>query len=102
MLNGPCGGSDQGKCEISKEMPCGWQLIYERLKTLGQLDRFEKPVDPKDWTSSPGRRHRARSSERIYGYEPDNPEQNAEKLLAARATLRSPPKSVRPGAPTAT
>jgi ferredoxin len=52
MLNGPCGGSAQGKCEVSPEMPCGWQLIYDRLKTLGQLDRFEKPVDPKDWTSS--------------------------------------------------
>ena len=52
MLNGPCGGSDQGKCEISKDVPCGWELIYERLKTLGQLDRFEKPVDPKDWSTS--------------------------------------------------
>ena len=52
MLNGPCGGSDQGKCEISKDVPCGWELIYQRLKTLGQLDRFEKPVDPKDWTTS--------------------------------------------------
>jgi len=52
MLNGPCGGSAQGKCEVSPEMPCGWQLIYDRLKTLGQLERFERPVDPKDWTSS--------------------------------------------------
>lgn len=52
MLNGPCGGSDKGKCEVSPEMPCGWQLIYERLKTLGQLHRFEEPVRPKDWTSS--------------------------------------------------
>jgi ferredoxin len=52
MLNGPCGGSEGGKCEVSPEMPCGWQLIYDRLKTLGQLDRFERPTDPKDWTSS--------------------------------------------------
>jgi ferredoxin len=52
MLNGPCGGSANGKCEVSPEMPCGWQLIYDRLKTLGQLERFERPVDPKDWTSS--------------------------------------------------
>ena len=52
MLNGPCGGSEAGKCEVSPEMPCGWQLIYDRLKTLGQLDRFENPVDPKDWTTS--------------------------------------------------
>lgn len=52
MLNGPCGGSEDGKCEVSKDMDCGWQLIYERLKTLGQLHRFENPVDPKDWTVS--------------------------------------------------
>jgi len=52
MLNGPCGGSEKGKCEVSPEIPCGWELIYERLKTLGQLDRFEKPVEPKDWTTS--------------------------------------------------
>lgn len=52
MLNGPCGGSEGGKCEVSKEIPCGWQLIYERLKELGQLDRFEHPMNPKDWTTS--------------------------------------------------
>jgi len=52
MLNGPCGGSEKGKCEVSSEIPCGWELIYQRLKTLGQLDRFENPVEPKDWTTS--------------------------------------------------
>jgi ferredoxin len=52
MLNGPCGGSDKGKCEVNPDIPCGWELIYERLKTLGQLDRFEKPTDPKDWLTS--------------------------------------------------
>jgi len=52
MLNGPCGGSEKGKCEVSPETDCGWQLIYERLKELGQLDFFAKPTDPKDWISS--------------------------------------------------
>lgn len=52
MLNGPCGGSEGGKCEVGKEIPCGWQLIYERLKELGRLDRFEHPTNPKDWTTS--------------------------------------------------
>jgi ferredoxin len=52
MLNGPCGGSEGGMCEISKEVPCGWHLIYDRLVTLGEVDRFTKPVDPKDWRSS--------------------------------------------------
>ena len=45
-------GSDKGKREVNPDIPCGWELIYERLKTLGQLDRFERPVVPKDWTTS--------------------------------------------------
>jgi ferredoxin len=52
MLNGPCGGSEKGKCEVSPETDCGWHLIYERLKELGQLDFFAKPTAPKDWVSS--------------------------------------------------
>jgi ferredoxin len=52
LLNGPCGGSSNGKCEIDKEVPCGWQLIYERLKELGELKRFEQPTPPKDWLTS--------------------------------------------------
>lgn len=52
MLNGPCGGSSDGRCEVNKDIACGWHLIYERLKELGQLDRFETPTDPKDWNTS--------------------------------------------------
>ena len=52
MLNGPCGGSEKGKCEVSADTDCGWHLIYERLKELGQLDFFAEPTDPKDWVSS--------------------------------------------------
>ncbi|MEN6440291.1 MAG: methylenetetrahydrofolate reductase C-terminal domain-containing protein [Syntrophobacter sp.] len=52
MLNGPCGGSSNGKCEVNREIDCGWHLIYERLKTLGELKRFETPTDAKDWTTS--------------------------------------------------
>jgi ferredoxin len=33
ILNGPCGGSRDGKCEISEEVDCGWALIVERMKT---------------------------------------------------------------------
>ena len=52
MLNGPCGGSEKGKCEVSPDTDCGWHLIYERLKELGQLDFFAEPTHPKDWVSS--------------------------------------------------
>ncbi len=52
LLNGPCGGSVDGFCEISPETPCVWELIYERLKNLGQLDRLEAILAPKDWSTS--------------------------------------------------
>jgi len=52
LLNGPCGGSSNGKCEVDKEIDCGWQLIIDRLKELGQMDRYEEIIPVKDWTPS--------------------------------------------------
>ena len=52
LMNGPCGGSAGGKCEISPETDCVWHLIYERMSRLGQLDKMGKVVMFKDWTSS--------------------------------------------------
>lgn len=52
MLNGPCGGSQEGKCEVNKEIDCGWQLIYDRLKAQGRLDAMDEVLPPKDWTSA--------------------------------------------------
>jgi len=52
LLNGPCGGSKNGKCEINPDVDCGWQLIYDRLKALGQLDKLEEIIEIKDWSTS--------------------------------------------------
>jgi ferredoxin len=49
LLNGPCGGSTEERCEVDPDRPCAWQLIYARLKGIGQLDRLESIVPPKDW-----------------------------------------------------
>ena len=51
LLNGPCGGSTQGKCEINPELPCAWQLIIDRLKALDRLDDFAKLIPIKDWST---------------------------------------------------
>ena len=51
LLNGPCGGSTKGKCEISKDLDCAWQLIIDRLKELGKLDEYEKIAPIKDWST---------------------------------------------------
>ena len=52
MLNGPCGGSSQDHCEVDPARPCAWQLIYLRLKEIGQLDQLKKTKPPKNWRSS--------------------------------------------------
>ncbi len=52
LLNGPCGGSQNGKCEINPEIDCAWQLIYDRLKTLGKLELLTEIQPVKDWSTS--------------------------------------------------
>jgi len=49
LLNGPCGGSREDRCEVRPDRPCAWQLIYQRLKDIGQLDRLKKIQTPKNW-----------------------------------------------------
>jgi len=51
LLNGPCGGSSNGKCEINPELDCAWQLIIDRLKALGRLEDYEKLFEIKDWST---------------------------------------------------
>ena len=52
LLNGPCGGSSNGKCEVDKDLDCVWQLIYDRLKSLNKLDNLTAVREPKDWRTS--------------------------------------------------
>ncbi|MDM8540171.1 methylenetetrahydrofolate reductase C-terminal domain-containing protein [Desulfococcaceae bacterium HSG9] len=52
LLNGPCGGSRDGKCEISPDTDCAWQLIIARLTALGQMDNLRTYIPPKDWRTS--------------------------------------------------
>lgn len=51
LINGPCGGTKDGRCEFEPESrECGWHLIYERLEKLGNLDRMKVTLDPKDYS----------------------------------------------------
>ncbi len=53
LLNGPCGGSANGKCEVDpKNIDCAWQLIYDRMVRLGQVDRLAAVEPAKDWRPS--------------------------------------------------
>ena len=52
LFNGPCGGSIDGKCEVSPDTPCAWQLIYDLLTERGQLERMESIQPIRDWRPS--------------------------------------------------
>ena len=49
ILNGPCGGSQRGKCETDPNRDCAWALIYDRLMKQGKLDNIIKIALPKDY-----------------------------------------------------
>ena len=52
LLNGPCGGSQDGKCEVNAEVDCAWQLIYDRLHALDRLEWLLEIEPAKDWSTN--------------------------------------------------
>jgi ferredoxin len=54
LFNGPCGGSDGGACEIDPGVDCAWQLIWDRLKALGQTENYMKIMEYRDWRTGGG------------------------------------------------
>lgn len=53
ILNGPCAGTKNGKCEVSKDMDCAWVLIYRRLERLQQLDKMRRYYPPRNYRAVP-------------------------------------------------
>ena len=52
LLNGPCGGSEAGHCEIDPDVPCAWQLIFDRLTSMGKQETLLELQAPKNWRVS--------------------------------------------------
>ena len=50
LLNGPCGGSVDGFCEVNSEQPCAWNLIWEKLQKMGKTDNLLSLIKPKDYS----------------------------------------------------
>ena len=49
LFNGPCGGSQDGHCEVDKNIPCAWVNIYKRLKAQGRLEQILSVFPARDW-----------------------------------------------------
>ncbi len=52
LLNGPCGGSEDGHCEVDPATPCAWQLIHDRLSSVGRTEILVNPQPPKNWKAA--------------------------------------------------
>lgn len=52
LLNGPCGGAKDGKCEVDENMPCVWVEILNKQKMLDQKEKFFRIIPPHDWSKS--------------------------------------------------
>jgi ferredoxin len=55
LIGGACGGTKDGKCEVSKDMDCAWYMIYQRLKERGHLSELRKMRPPRKWSKDRGR-----------------------------------------------
>jgi hypothetical protein len=53
LVNGPCGGTNNGKCEIDSAKDCAWTLIYNRLKELSSLDAMRRFQQPRNHQGEP-------------------------------------------------
>jgi hypothetical protein len=53
LVNGPCGGTNHGKCEIDVNKDCVWTLIYNRLNDLGRLESMRRYQKPRNHTGEP-------------------------------------------------
>ena len=52
LMNGPCGGSQDGKCEINKDVPCIWQAIHDKLEQTGRRKDMDRVAPIRDWRSA--------------------------------------------------
>ena len=52
LMNGPCGGTQDGKCEIDPDTDCAWAMIVERMEALGRVDELVEIKPPRDWSTS--------------------------------------------------
>ena len=53
ILNGPCAGTKNGKCEASQDMDCAWILIYQRLERQQQLENMRRYYPARNFRAIP-------------------------------------------------
>lgn len=78
LLNGPCGGMDEGKCEVGQGVRCAWALIFDRLEKMQRLGLFSRILAPRD--------HGSRARPGLWS--PDGPEPGGAQQAASKGGRR--------------
>jgi ferredoxin len=63
LVDGTCGGTDKGKCEVSPDIDCAWYLIFQRLKGRNELEKYRTLRGPRNWSADRGQGPRRLSRE---------------------------------------
>lgn len=71
LFNGPCGGTNNGSCEVNPDTPCAWQIIYERLGLQNRVANIMPIFPAQEWRNQvprtvvqPGYEHKVGVQER--------------------------------------
>ena len=90
LLNGPCGGAKDGKCEVDPQRDCGWELIFDRLKQLGRIDSMLEYQPPKNWLRSGSPRSLVMDGKRVdFSF--------ANRSVSAWSGAEEPPENMQEG-----
>lgn len=57
LVNGQCGGAQNGRCEVDPDMECGWERIYRRLEAVGRLDAVKCPAQIRNFAIDANKSH---------------------------------------------
>ncbi len=57
LVNGQCGGAQNGRCEVDPNMECGWERIYRRLEAVGRLDAIKCPTQIRNFAIDANKSH---------------------------------------------
>jgi ferredoxin len=52
LLNGPCGGQKEGKCEVDREKDCAWIAIYKIKAQKNKLSDLKNIIQARDHKKS--------------------------------------------------
>jgi len=66
LINGPCGGAINGKCEVNREQDCAWVLVYNKLKAAGNLDYLKSLYTPPRTIIKPKKINESLKVEKVY------------------------------------